>query len=127
MISKLIGDKGGMHGRVNRQIYLRPFTLQETEKFLQSKGFDWSRYQIAETYMIMGGIPYYLDMLDASLSPNQNIDYLFFHEGVVCLIVLLKPTIEKMIFLSSTVAIKILYNLYYSQFHNILRIYEIFR
>lgn len=81
MISKLIGDKGGMHGRVNRQIYLRPFTLGETEKFLQSRGIEWSRYQIAETYMIMGGIPYYLDMLDASLSPNQNIDYLFFHEG----------------------------------------------
>lgn len=81
MISKLIGDKGGMHGRVNRQIYLRPFTLGETEKFLHSKGFEWSRYQIAEIYMTMGGIPYYLDMLDASLSPNQNIDCLFFREG----------------------------------------------
>ena len=81
MVSKLIGDKGGMHGRVNRQIYLRPFTLGETEKFLQSKGIEWSRYQITEMYMALGGIPYYLDMLDASLSPNQNIDYLFFHEG----------------------------------------------
>lgn len=81
MISRLIGDKGGMHGRVNRQIYLRPFTLNETEKFLQSKGIEWTRYQVAEIYMAMGGIPYYLDMLDASLSPSQNIDYLFFHEG----------------------------------------------
>lgn len=81
MISRLIGDKGGMHGRVNRQIYLRPFTLNETEKFLQSKGIEWTHYQVAEIYMTMGGIPYYLDMLDASLSPNQNIDYLFFHDG----------------------------------------------
>lgn len=83
MISKLIGDRGGMHGRVNRQIYLRPFTLGETESFLQNKGFDWNRYQITEAYMTMGGIPYYLDMLESSLSLDENIDTLFFGDGAV--------------------------------------------
>lgn len=83
MLSKLIGDKGGLHGRVNRQIYLRPFNLEETEKFLQSKGIDWTRYQIAQVYMTIGGIPYYLDMLDASRTVNENIDNLFFSEGAV--------------------------------------------
>lgn len=81
MMSKLIGDKGGMHGRVNRQIYLRPFTLGETEAFLKSKGIDWSRFQLVEAYMAMGGIPYYLDMLERSMSLNENIDNLFFTEG----------------------------------------------
>lgn len=81
MLSKLIGDKGGMHGRVNRQIYLRPFTLYETEQFLRSKGIDWSKYQVTEAYMTMGGIPYYLDMLEDNLSLNENIDHLFFQEG----------------------------------------------
>ncbi|MBR1791967.1 MAG: ATP-binding protein [Bacteroidaceae bacterium] len=83
MLSKFIGDKGGMHGRTNRQIYLRPFTLFETEKLLQSKGIDWNRYQIVEAYMTMGGIPYYLDMLENHLSLNENIDLLFFHEGAI--------------------------------------------
>ena len=81
MLSKLIGDKGGMHGRVNRQIYLRPFTLFETEQFLNVKGIDWEHYQVTEAYMTMGGIPYYLDMLEGSLSLNENIDHLFFEEG----------------------------------------------
>lgn len=83
MLSKLIGDKGGMHGRVNRQIYLRPFNLEETEKFLKNKGIVWTRYQIAEAYMTVGGIPYYLDMLEPSMTINENIDNLFFSEGAV--------------------------------------------
>lgn len=81
MLTKLIGDKGGMHGRVNRQVYLRPFTLHETEQFLRSKGIDWEHYQVTEAYMAMGGIPYYLDMLEGSMSLNENIDHLFFQEG----------------------------------------------
>ena len=70
-----------MHGRVNRRIYLRPFTLHETEQFLRSKGIDWEHYQVTEAYMTMGGIPYYLDMLEGSMSLNENIDHLFFQEG----------------------------------------------
>lgn len=83
MLSKLIGDKGGLHGRVNRQLYLRPFNLEETEKFLKFKGINWTRYQIAQVYMTMGGIPYYLDMLEPSMTVNENIDNLFFGEGAV--------------------------------------------
>lgn len=41
MIDKLIGDKGGLYGRVSRQIYLAPFTLCDTEQFLNDvKVFD---------------------------------------------------------------------------------------
>lgn len=83
MLSKLIGDKGGMHGRVNRQIYLRPFNLQETEAFLHTKNIDWARLQVAQIYMVVGGIPYYLDMLDPQYTVEENIDHLFFEEGAV--------------------------------------------
>ena len=83
MLSKLIGDKGGMHGRVNRQIYLRPFNLNETEAFLRSKNIDWTQLQIAQAYMVMGGIPYYLDMLNPAYTAEENIDHLFFEEGAV--------------------------------------------
>ena len=81
MTNKLIGNRGGLHNRVTRQIRLKPFNLHETELFLQSKGFDLPRKQIVETYMVMGGTPYYLDMMRKSLSVAQNIDMLFFAEN----------------------------------------------
>jgi hypothetical protein len=37
-----------------------------------------NRFQIAECYMIMGGVPYYLEQLERSLALSQNIDNLFF-------------------------------------------------
>ena len=82
MIDKIIGDKGGLYGRVSRSIYLAPFNLHEVEQFLtQKKGIIWNRYQILEAYMILGGIPYYLDMLDKDLPFDQNIDELFYRNN----------------------------------------------
>ena len=78
MLEKLIGDKGGLYGCVTHTIYLAPFTLGETEAYLQANGIRWNRYQILETYMIMGGIPFYLEMLKPKLTFDQNIDNLFF-------------------------------------------------
>lgn len=78
MISHLLGNKGGLHNRVTRRIKLAPFNLYETEKFLEKQGIVWNRYQIAEAYMILGGTPYYLQMLQKGYSLSQNIDYLFF-------------------------------------------------
>lgn len=72
-------NKGGLFNRQNCRIFLEPFNLYETEKFLvEKKGINWSRYDIAEIYMIMGGIPYYLDYLSRNMSPSENIDNLFF-------------------------------------------------
>ena len=81
MTGKLLGDKGGLHNRVTRKLYLAPFTLGETAEFLSDRGVEWTRHQIAECYMIMGGTPYYLDMIDKSLGLPANIDKLFFEEG----------------------------------------------
>jgi hypothetical protein len=78
MTNKLLGDKGGLHNRVTKQIYLRPFNLSETEEFLKLRGFDLSRQHIIEIYMSLGGTPYYLDMMSRSMSVAQNIDALFF-------------------------------------------------
>lgn len=82
MLEKLIGDKGGLYGRVSRAIYLAPFTLNETERFLNDiKGMGYGRTQVLETYMILGGIPYYLDMMDKDIPLSQNVDRLFFRQG----------------------------------------------
>lgn len=82
MVDKLIGDKGGLYGRITRPIYLAPFTLLETELFLNHlKKMGYGRKQILDVYMILGGIPYYLDMLDKDLSLSINIDRLLFAEN----------------------------------------------
>lgn len=82
MVSKFIGNKGGLYGRVCRPIHLAPFSLHETELFLHDiKGMELSHKQIADIYMIMGGIPFYLDMLSKGTPLNTCIDNLFFREG----------------------------------------------
>lgn len=81
MVDKLIENQGGLHARITCQIYLRPFTLYETELYLKSRGCSWDRFQIAQCYMFFGGIPFYLSLIDPSLSLVQNVDALCFNKG----------------------------------------------
>ena len=83
IMNKIIRNRGGLHNRVTRQIFLQPFTLHETEQFLKSRKIVLSRFQIAECYMIMGGIPYYLEQLEKQHSLEQNIDKLFFNKNSI--------------------------------------------
>ena len=78
IINKVINDHGGLHNRVTKQIALQPFTLKECEMFAQSTGLEMSRYQLAECYMVLGGIPYYWSLLEKSMSLSQNIDKIIF-------------------------------------------------
>ncbi len=71
-------NKGGLFNRQTCRIYLEPLNLEETEQFLEDKGIRWSRREIAECYMIMGGMPYYLNLLKPEKPFRQNIDDLFF-------------------------------------------------
>lgn len=81
MTDKLINNYGGLYGRLTSRMKLAPFTLSECERFFQSKGITLSRYDIAQGYMVVGGIPYYLDYMRKGLSLAQNIDRMFFAEG----------------------------------------------
>ena len=78
MINKLINNHGGLHNRLTAHIYLRPFTLSETEQYLQSKDIHLEREMIVEAYMALGGIPYYLNMLHKDESFAQTIDRIYF-------------------------------------------------
>lgn len=81
MRENVLSDKGGLYNRTTRSIYLAQFTLCETEQYLLSRGINWNRYQIAECYMILGGTPLYLQMLERNLSLSQNVDNLFFRQN----------------------------------------------
>ena len=78
MDEKISNNRGGLFNRQTCKLYLEPFNLHETKSFLNSRGINWSNYEISQCYMIMGGIPYYLDRLDSEISLTQNIDNLFF-------------------------------------------------
>ena len=81
IVDKLANNKGGLFNRHTCRMYLEPFRLNDVEAFLEAKEINWSRYEIAEGYMIMGGIPYYWNLMDRDLSYSQNIDNLFFREN----------------------------------------------
>lgn len=78
MVNKLIKNQGGLHNRITEQIYLRPFKLGECEEFLHVNGCIWDKYTILQGYMAMGGVPYYMTLLNPEQSLAQNIDRLFF-------------------------------------------------
>ena len=81
IMDKLVNNHGGLYGRLTCEIELQPFNLHECEQFFISKGLSLSRYDIAQTYMMVGGIPYYLGYFDKALSVSQNIQALFFDKG----------------------------------------------
>lgn len=81
LTNKVFRNTGGLYNRVTRKIYLRPFTLRECEEYFDFMGMILNQHQMLESYMIFGGIPFYLRMMDASLSLHQNIDRLCFDKG----------------------------------------------
>lgn len=81
MVNVLINNSGGLHNRVTQKIKLEPFNLKETEEMLASKNCEFERYQICQLYMVLGGIPYYLDAVQPHLSVPQNIQELLFDKA----------------------------------------------
>jgi uncharacterized protein len=81
MINELIRNKGGLYNRVTHRFKIEPFTLKETEQFLQAQDIHLDRYQIVNLYMVMGGIPYYLEQVQKGLSAAQNIENICFAES----------------------------------------------
>ncbi len=78
MIKNVINNKGGLHNRVTHEIHLKPFNLYQTELYFKHHKFQYSQLSILQIYMAIGGIPYYLDLLDKDLTVYDNIDKLFF-------------------------------------------------
>lgn len=75
---KILRNKGGLHNRVTGKIYLRPFNLAECKAYFKSAGISLDEKDIAECYMIMGGIPYYLSLFEKGKNLAQNVDEMFF-------------------------------------------------
>lgn len=85
IIHKIINNKGGLHNRITRKIYLEPFTLSDTKRFLDNQGIKLKNQQILMIYMVTGGVPYYLSHIEKGLSAAQIIEKLAFTENGVLL------------------------------------------
>jgi len=77
---KLFNSRGGLHNRITGRLLLNPFTLRECEEYFRSRDIIIDRKDIAEAYMIFGGIPYYLKHWDGRYSLPQNVDRIVFKE-----------------------------------------------
>lgn len=81
IIKHILGNRGGFYNRITNQIYLAPFSLSECEEYYKSNGLQPDKRQVIESYMVFGGIPYYMNFMDRRLSIPQNIDNLLFKEN----------------------------------------------
>lgn len=75
---KIFRNKGGLYNRTTRQIALKPFTLAECVEYYNSRGIAMNTQDVIESYMIFGGIPYYLRMMEKRYSLALNVDRICF-------------------------------------------------
>ncbi len=78
---KILKNHGGLHNRADHRIYIHPFTLAETRQYLHRRGVVMGDNEVAECYMIMGGIPFYLKQIQRGRSLAQNVDEMFFRKN----------------------------------------------
>ena len=76
---KLLNNTGGLYGRMTAQMKLRPLTLSECAEYYEAAGLELSIYDQLQYNMIMGGIPYYMNMIRSGESLAMNIDRIFFN------------------------------------------------
>ena len=83
IVKKIFHDQGGLHNRITARIELMPFTLRECEEYFSYLGIAFNRYHVLESYLIFGGVPYYLSLFDKAYAVTQNVDRLLFAKGAI--------------------------------------------
>ena len=78
MIDNLVNNTGGLYNRITRRIFMKPFTLCETMQYFKSQLFNFTKYEVVQLYLAMGGIPHYLKEVKGNKSAPQNVDDICF-------------------------------------------------
>ncbi len=81
IVNKVYNDRGGLHNRVTKRIWLEPFKLKETEMLFKANHVVLSQYEISLIYMALGGVPFYLNEVKSGESAAQCLERLCFTEG----------------------------------------------
>lgn len=85
IVNNIINNKGGLHNRITYQINLEAFSLRETKSYLSKAGVKLSDNQLAQIYMVTGGIPFYLSKIEKGFSATQIIERLAFRKNSILL------------------------------------------
>ena len=78
MVDNIVNNHGGLHDRITHLMHLHPFNLARCEQFFQWHQMPWDRLSILQAYMVFGGIPYYLSLIDPAESVTEAVDRLLF-------------------------------------------------
>jgi uncharacterized protein len=80
IIDRVVNSRGGLHNRLTNRLLLEPFTLKETKNFFDLKKINLGLKDIAQIYMCVGGIPFYLQDIKGGYSVPQILDQLFLEQ-----------------------------------------------
>lgn len=73
-------------GRIHLSITLEPLSIPESAELLRKIGFKNSSYDTYKLLAVLGGVPWYLEQLNPSLTADENIKQLAFSkEGLLVL------------------------------------------
>lgn len=68
-------------GRINLTLTLEPLSIAESANFLRKIGIKSSHYDTYKALGILGGIPWYLEQLNPTISVDDNIKQLAFEKN----------------------------------------------
>lgn len=78
MVDNIVNNHGGLHDRITHLMHVHPFNLGQCEMFFQSRNMPWDRLSMLQAYMVFGGVPYYLGLIEPSESVTEAVDRLLF-------------------------------------------------
>lgn len=70
-----------LFGRINVVMTLEPLSIPESAKLLKKRGFKGSYYDFFKILSIVGGIPWYLEQINPTLTADENIKQLAFEKN----------------------------------------------
>ena len=80
-IEKNIINSTAFYGRISAFINLQQLSIPESAEFLRKRGFKGSAFEFYEILSVVGGVPWYLEQINPSLTSEKNIENLCFKRG----------------------------------------------
>ncbi|MBX9742358.1 MAG: AAA family ATPase [Chthoniobacterales bacterium] len=68
-------------GRIHCSITLEPLSIVESAQFLRKRRIHGSHYDRYKLLSILGGVPWYLEQLNSSMTADENIKHLAFEKN----------------------------------------------
>ena len=80
ILDEMINSHTGLYDRVTHAIGLSPLSLGGVQALLKERNIQLTPYNLSQIYMILGGVPMYLNYYNRELPLSKNIDALFFDD-----------------------------------------------